>query len=230
MSLGAAGAQGGPLGQLLVRAAARVDLRDAAAILASHGVELEAADANGMTALHHAATAGAAALVSLILAAGAQPSPLSRTGACTPLHLAARAAEGAEVVHLLLTYGADPRERDHRQQTPLHVAAKFANLGAARALLNDPRCDPTLLDVDGKAALQWATQLGHAEVARMIPGDHRMTTIKMLRLKILSERKAEAELLGGSKSGKGRSAPAKSGKAAAGAGAKPGTPRQAAVH
>jgi hypothetical protein len=103
------------------------------------------------------------------------------------------AAGSAEVVLLLLRYGADPRERDHRQQTPLHVAAKFGHGGAARALLADARCDPALLDVDGKAAAQWATQLGHSELVRLIPTvGPPMTTIKLLRRQMLAERKAEA--------------------------------------
>ncbi|KAG8458580.1 hypothetical protein KFE25_008377 [Diacronema lutheri] len=195
MPLGGLGAQGEPLGKLLVHAAARGDVQGASAMLSSPGVLVDTVDANGWTALHHAARQGHAELASLLLAAGAQPSPLSRTGPCTPLHCAARAdgagAAPAEVVHLLLRYDADPRERDHRQQTPLHVAAKCGNVGAARALLADVRIDPTALDIDGKAAIQWATQLGHAELARLVPSSGPpMTTLKLLRKQILAERKA----------------------------------------
>jgi hypothetical protein len=208
MPLGGLGSQGRPLGQLLIRAAARADADELRAILASPGVQVDTADANGMTALHHASRAGDSAIASLLLAAGAQTSLISGTGPCTPLHLAARAIDrnhigAAEVTLLLLHYGADPRERDYRQQTPLHVAAKYGCDGAARALLADPRCDGALLDADGKAALQWAQQLGHELIVRLLPnnGGPPMTTVKLLRRQILAERKA-AEVAAAANGGK----------------------------
>lgn len=77
---------------------------------------------DGFTALHHAARAGNAAAVALLLAAGADPNAETTAGRSTPLHRSAFAGH-AEVSRQLLRAGADAAKRDGDGETPAFKAA-----------------------------------------------------------------------------------------------------------
>ena len=100
------------------------------------GADVNAAQGDGMTALHWAAERGDAALAEMLLYAGANTSAVTRIGNYTPLHLAAKAGS-AGVVKALLAKGADPSVRvTTGGVAPLHLAAAAGSLEAVTLLLD----------------------------------------------------------------------------------------------
>src|SRR5688500_3266889 len=67
--------------------------KDAAAVkaLLKNGADVNAAQGDGMTALHWAATNGDTGLVQMLLSAGANVRATTRLGGITPLHMASQA-------------------------------------------------------------------------------------------------------------------------------------------
>ena len=111
---------------------------DAAAVktLVQQGADVNAAQGDGMTALHWAAERGDAALAEMLLYAGANTAAVTRIGNYTPLHLAAKAGS-AGVVKALLAKGADPSARvTSGGVAPLHLAAASGNLESVTLLLD----------------------------------------------------------------------------------------------
>src|SRR5687767_13975433 len=98
---------------------------DVAAVraLLRQGADVNAAQGDGMTALHWAAQRGNAELARLLLDSGASLTAGTRIGHYTPLHVAARAGH-ADVVRVLLDKGADATARTTNSgATALHFAA-----------------------------------------------------------------------------------------------------------
>lgn len=117
----------------LPEAASRGDLTTVRALIAAKA-DVNAAQGDGMTALHWAAERGDAAMAQLLLKAGAKVTPVTRNGGYTPLHIAARAGSGA-VVQALLAAGADPSRMTATGATALHLAAQAGDVAAVQALL-----------------------------------------------------------------------------------------------
>src|SRR3982751_1101691 len=80
--------------------------RDAVRALLKQAADVNAAQGDGMTALHWAAMKDDADLVQTLLFAGANVRATTRIGAYTPLILAARSGSGS-VIAPLLKSGAD---------------------------------------------------------------------------------------------------------------------------
>ena len=95
--------------------------------LLRQGADANAAQPDGMTALHWAATHGDPEIAEALVYAGATVRATTRLGGYTPLHLAARGGN-AEVARLLLEAGADPDALSSTGVTALHFAAE-ANAG-----------------------------------------------------------------------------------------------------
>src|SRR5690606_29208560 len=74
--------------------------------LVKQGADVNAAQGDGMTALHWAAANGDVELARMLVYAGAHLEAVTRHGAHTPLHVAARSGRGA-VVRALLEAGSD---------------------------------------------------------------------------------------------------------------------------
>jgi ankyrin repeat protein len=115
---------------------------DVAAVrtLLSRKADVNAAEGDGMTALHWAADRGDAVIAGLLVRAGASLTATTRLGRYTPLHVAARMGRG-DVVALLLEAGASPEARTLGGATALHLAAAAGDPVAVQALL-DARADP----------------------------------------------------------------------------------------
>lgn len=138
------------------RAAARALLTD------SH---VNAAQIDGMTALHWAVQHDDASLVRALLAAGANARAANRYGV-TPLALACTNGN-PEVVDLLLAAGADPNAALRGGETPLMTAARTGRPGPVRLLLARG-ADANAKLPEGQTALMWAAAEGHVAVVEIL--------------------------------------------------------------
>ncbi len=102
-------------------AAERGDLESVRALLRK-GADVNAAQSDGMTALHWAASNNDVEIARTLLYAGASVRVATRLGGYTPLHLASRAGH-SEVAGVLLEAGADPNRFTTTGVTAIHFAA-----------------------------------------------------------------------------------------------------------
>lgn len=103
-------------------ASARGDVQAVRALI-REGADPNAAQADGLTALHWAALNDQVEIAEVLLYAGANAQPTTRLGGYTPLHLASRAGNAA-VVETLLEAGADPAVYTATGVTAMHFAAQ----------------------------------------------------------------------------------------------------------
>ena len=133
-------------------AAERGDL-EAVRQLLRDGADVNAAQGDGMTALHWAAERGDGEMGEVLLYAGARVDAGTRIGHYTPLHLAARSAH-AGMVELLLRAGSEPNARTTNSgASPLHLAAA-SGTAQVIALLIDAGAD-----LDGRESAWGQTPL-----------------------------------------------------------------------
>lgn len=114
-------------------AAMKGDVATVRALLAKGG-DVNAAQGDGMTALHWAANRGNADLARLLLRAKASVAAVTRVGAFTPLHVASQAGS-APVVQALLAAGADARALTSHGVSALHLAGVAGDVGVITALV-----------------------------------------------------------------------------------------------
>ena len=149
----------------LVSAAAGQD-RAAVGVLIQEGVDVDAARADGATALLWAAHWDDGEMVDLLLDAGADVNAAEDHGV-TPLARACANAS-AGIVARLLAAGADPNAAQDSGLTPLMIAARTGNAGVVRALLA-AGADPNAAAAEtGATALMWAMEEAHADVVRVL--------------------------------------------------------------
>ena len=109
---------------------------DAVRTLIQEGADVNAAQGDGMTALHWAAMNGDGALAEVLIYAGAMVKSKTRIGDYTPLHLASLSGAG-DLVGMLLAAGADPNAATTAGGgTPLHYAAQSGSAEAVQALVD----------------------------------------------------------------------------------------------
>jgi ankyrin repeat protein len=124
---------GSARGPGLADAAKSGDVEAVRALLRQH-VDVNAANGDGMTALHWGAYRGDLVIARLLLEAGAQVNAPSARG-LTPLLLAVDTADAA-LVRLLLKAGADPNLANPLGTTPLMRAAAAGDAASVTALLD----------------------------------------------------------------------------------------------
>src|SRR5262245_106306 len=110
-------------------AAMRGDRAQVRALLA-RGANVNAAQGDGMSALHWAAYRGDAELADLLLKAGAKTEATTRNGAYTPLHLASKGGHALVVRRLLRANSNVKAVTSTGQVTPLHLAAGAGSVDA----------------------------------------------------------------------------------------------------
>lgn len=112
----------GPLESPVADAARQGDV-DAVRTLLRDGADVNAAQGDGMSALHWAAERGDVELMDVLLYAGAEVEAATRIGQYRPIHVAARNGH-LDAVTRLISAGADIMARtDPSGSTPLHLAA-----------------------------------------------------------------------------------------------------------
>jgi ankyrin repeat protein len=134
--------------------------------LVKQGIDVNATQADGTTALHWSAHWDDLDTTTLLIRAGAKLNVADANGV-TPLLLAC-ANGNAAMVDLLLEAGANPRIARATGVTPLMLAARSGNVRAVKALLG------TGADVNSKetthqqTALMWAVAENHVDVVRVL--------------------------------------------------------------
>jgi len=137
----------------LVDAVKSNDRATAVALLAQH-TDVNAAQADGTTALHWAVYNDDADLVERLIKAGAKVKAANSFGA-TPMTEAAVAGNPA-VIAKLLTAGADANSANADGQTALMVIARTNNVQAAKLLLDRGANVNAKEEFRGQTALMWA--------------------------------------------------------------------------
>jgi ankyrin repeat protein len=148
----------------LADAAEKKDRAQVAALL-KQGADVNASQADGMTALHWAAYHEDVPFVRQFLKAGAQTQTANRYGV-TPLAVACTNGN-AEIVALLLDACADANTTLRRGETVLMTAARTGKPGPVKALLSHG-AQVNAKDRKGQTSLMWAAAEGHAEVVSLL--------------------------------------------------------------
>lgn len=131
------------------------------------GADANAAQGDGMTALHWAAMNGDGALAEMLLVAGASPRATTRIGGFTALHLASQAGRDA-AVPALIKGGAEVDARTSTGATALMLAAASGNAAIVEALA---QAGATLDLVDtalGQTALMFGAGAGRTEAVKAL--------------------------------------------------------------
>ena len=155
-----------PITQVPIVDAARDGDREAVRALIAQHADVNATEADGMTALHWAVRADDMETAQLLLKAGANVKAGNRYGV-TPLSLAATNGS-APMIQALLKAGADPNAVRDSGETVLMTAAHSGNADAVRALLArdaNPNAKEKSL---GETALMWAAQENHPEAIKAL--------------------------------------------------------------
>ena len=139
--------------------------------LLREGADVNAAQGDGMTALHWAADRGDASLAEMLVYAGANVGAETRIGHYTPLHIASRVGK-SDIVALLLEAGADATATTSTTgATPLHLAAASGNPDVVTLLLQNG-ADPDARETEwGQTPLTFAAARNRADaIAALLAG------------------------------------------------------------
>ena len=152
-------------GAALADAAERLNRAQVRALLKQRA-PIDAAQADGMTALHWAVQHDDIAMAADLIGAGASVKAVTRDGV-TPLSLACSNGN-ADVIAALLKAGADPNQALPGGETPLMTASRTGRIAAVRALLSAGANVNAKDAVRGQTALMWAAAEGHAPVVQAL--------------------------------------------------------------
>jgi len=148
--------------------AADNDQVDAIDVLLRAGANVRAEDGNGLLAIHYAALSGGLRTFAPLVHAGAYiNSRTSREHDRTPLVLATRADNLAQVKLILSLRGA-VNYSDEDRETPLMYAAALPTPAILEALLAAPHVRVNARDSAGNTALSWAAMSRQPDVATAV--------------------------------------------------------------
>jgi ankyrin repeat protein len=147
-------------------ASARGDVESVRTLL-KQGADVNAAQGDGMTALHWAARHGDVELTRMLLYAGANVKAATRLGTYTPLIMASRAGS-TEVMDALIKAGADPKAPTSSGTTPLMLAAASGRADAVQLLLDHGVDIDATESARGETALMFAAASGRAEAMKTL--------------------------------------------------------------
>jgi ankyrin repeat protein len=156
-----------PTGKTPVADRAMAGDREAVRALLHQGVDVNAAQGDGMTALHWAALSGDVDMAQMLLYAGANVKASTRLGAFTPLVLAAKSGQ-ASMVSTLLEAGGNPNDTTTNGTTPLMLAAASGSADAVAALLDQGASINATESAMGQTALMFASAYDRAPVVDLL--------------------------------------------------------------
>ena len=142
------------------------------------GADVNAAQGDGMTALHWTALNGDLETTNVLLVAGATVEALTRVGRYTPLHLASSRGHAA-VVSRLLDAGSKPNATTETGVQPLHLAAQAGDAATVTALLGHGASVNARDETHGRTPLVFAASQNRLEAVRILlakGADPRLTT------------------------------------------------------
>jgi ankyrin repeat protein len=128
--------------------------------------DVNASEADGMTALHWAARNNDLVSARLLLQAGANPKTATRYG-LTPVSLAAQNGS-APMLELLLKSGADPNAVMPEGETALMTASRTGSAAAVKVLAAHGADVNTRESWMGETAIAWAAAENHAEAVKTL--------------------------------------------------------------
>jgi ankyrin repeat protein len=134
--------------------------------LLKQGVDVNATESDGSTALHWAARKNNLEIIGLLIGAGAKVNAATRYN-ITPLALAA-ANGNAAIINRLLENGADPNGTSREGETALMTASLNGNPEAIKTLLVKGANANATEPWKGQTALMWAAGEGNAAAVDML--------------------------------------------------------------
>jgi uncharacterized protein len=149
----------------LIEAVKHADATAVRALLEQRA-DVNAAEADGTTALHWAAHRDNVAVAGLLMGAGAKVDAVNRYGV-TPLALAALNGSAA-MIEALLKGGANANLAQAEGETPLMTAARSGSADAVRVLIEHGADVKAKESWRGQDALTWAAGEGHLAAARLL--------------------------------------------------------------
>jgi len=135
--------------------------------LLKQGMDVNAAQGDGMTALHWAARTGDVELAQMLIYAGANVKAMTRLGGYTPLIMAAQVGN-AEMIGLLLKSDADAKVATSNGTTPLMLAASAGQADAVRVLLERGADPDAKENARGETALMFAANFNRVEAMKAL--------------------------------------------------------------
>ncbi|HSF14850.1 MAG TPA: ankyrin repeat domain-containing protein [Vicinamibacteria bacterium] len=147
-------------------AAQAADLQTVRALLRQGG-DVNAAQGDGMTAIHWAALSNHLELAETLLYAGSNVKATTRIGAYTPLVLASRGGHAA-MVERLLAAGSDANVVTDTGATPLMLAAASGSADAVRLLLDHGADVEARESSAGETALMFASASNRRDVIDLL--------------------------------------------------------------
>jgi ankyrin repeat protein len=156
-----------PVESPIADAAMREDVEEVRSLI-GRGLDVNAPQGDGMTALHWAAETGSTEIAHMLLGVGADPEAVTRNGDYTPLHLAARTGS-ASVVEALLEAGADVTATTSTgKTTALHLAVAAGSERAVVVLL-EHGADVNVRESEwGQTPLMFASAYGRVEAVKAL--------------------------------------------------------------
>ncbi len=146
---------------------AMVGDHEAVRALLQQGADVNAAQGDGMTALHWAADSGDLDLAKMLLYAGANVKASTRLGAFTPLVQASKSGRGS-MVSTLLDAGANPNDATTNGTTALMFASASGVVDAVAALLDQGASINATESAMGQTALMFASAYNRVSVVDLL--------------------------------------------------------------
>ena len=153
-------------GDLRLVDAVKAQRWEAARSLLAHGLDVDATQGDGATALHWAVYWDDQQTAELLIRAGADVDA-ANDYEVTPLWLACANASG-EMVERLLAAGADAKATLTSGETALMACARTGSVDAVEALLNRGAEVNVREAAESQTALMWATAQRHPAVVRLL--------------------------------------------------------------
>jgi uncharacterized protein len=150
----------------LLDAAQSGDTPTAMRLLSAKGANVNAAGADGSTAIMYASANGDLELVRALIKAGADVKAKNQFG--TSAVTEAAIIGNAPILSALLKAGADPNFRTTNSETPLMAAARSGKVDAARVLVDAGADINAKEDWGEQSPLMWAAAQSQAEMVKFL--------------------------------------------------------------